>query len=205
VQTAGSTLTAQQPENNIVRTTMQALAAVLGGAQSLHTNAYDEALSLPTASSARLALRTQQLIAAETGITETTDPLAGSYYVENLSRELEDRARAYLDQINKLGGMLTAIETGWVWESKVAREGRQDVNARHEAVVGLAGPDRAGQSDHAHGPDLRLVHGPSMVESPEGQVRQVLPVVTGNDQDRVVEDAPLSQVVQQSPDGGVHI
>jgi methylmalonyl-CoA mutase N-terminal domain/subunit len=114
VQTAGSSLTAQQPENNIVRTAMQALAAVLGGAQSLHTNAYDEALSLPTANSARLALRTQQLIAAETGITGTSDPLAGSYYIENLSCELEDRARAYLDQIDKLGGMLAAIETGWV-------------------------------------------------------------------------------------------
>ncbi len=114
VQTAGSTLTAQQAENNTVRTTLQALAAILGGAQSLHTNAHDEALSLPTARSARLALRTQQILAAESGVTNTVDPLGGSYYVEWLTQTLEKEARAYLQRIEEQGGMLAAIESGWV-------------------------------------------------------------------------------------------
>ena len=98
-QTAGSTLTAQQPENNIVRTTLQALAAVLGGTQSLHTNGFDEALALPTEQAARIALRTQQVIAHESGVAETVDPLAGSYYVESLTNEIERRAGVYLETI----------------------------------------------------------------------------------------------------------
>src|SRR5271168_4254968 len=118
-QTAGSTLTAQQPENNIVRTTLQALAAVLGGTQSLHTNGYDEALALPTEEAARIALRTQQVIAHESGVVETVDPLAGSYYVESLTNEIEQRAEEYLATIGRfdLGGkygMLHAIERGYV-------------------------------------------------------------------------------------------
>ena len=114
VQTAGSSLTAQQPENNIVRTAVQALAAVLGGAQSIHTNAFDEALSLPTENAARLALRTQQVLAAESGVTDTADPLAGSFFVESLCTELEDRAKEYMKQIDAMGGMLAAIENGFV-------------------------------------------------------------------------------------------
>src|SRR6267143_4467574 len=113
-QTAGSTLTAQQPEVNIVRTTIQALAAVLGGSQSLHTNAMDEALALPTEEAARLALRTQQVIAYESGVADTADPLAGSYTIEQLTYEIEDRASNYLERIDALGGMLRAIETGYV-------------------------------------------------------------------------------------------
>jgi methylmalonyl-CoA mutase N-terminal domain/subunit len=113
-QTAGSTLTAQQPEVNVVRTTIQALAAVLGGTQSLHTNSMDEALSLPTEAAARIALRTQQVIAHESGVADTVDPLAGSYAIEELTNQLEERANAYIAKIDDLGGMLKAIETGYV-------------------------------------------------------------------------------------------
>ena len=113
VQTAGSSLTAQSIDNNVVRTTVQALAAVLGGAQSLHTNSRDEALALPTAEAARLALRTQQILAYESGVTETPDPLAGSYYVETLTNQLEAAANDYLKEIEALGGTLAAIEAGY--------------------------------------------------------------------------------------------
>ena len=113
-QTAGSSLTAQQPENNIIRTALQALAAVLGGCQSLHTNSLDEALALPTESAALLALRTQQILAHESGVTNTIDPVAGSYAIEKLTGEIETRAREYLERIDALGGMLRAIETGFV-------------------------------------------------------------------------------------------
>jgi methylmalonyl-CoA mutase N-terminal domain/subunit len=113
VQTAGSSLTAQSIDNNVVRTTVQALAAILGGAQSLHTNAKDEALALPTEASARLALRTQQILAYESGVTETPDPLAGSYFVESLTSQLEQAAHAYLAEIDAMGGTLAAIEGGF--------------------------------------------------------------------------------------------
>jgi methylmalonyl-CoA mutase N-terminal domain/subunit len=113
-QTAGSTLTAQQPEVNVVRTTIQALAAVLGGTQSLHTNASDEALSLPTEAAARVALRTQQVLAHESGVADTVDPFAGSYAVEHLTDELYARAAGYIEKIDALGGMLRAIELGYV-------------------------------------------------------------------------------------------
>jgi methylmalonyl-CoA mutase N-terminal domain/subunit len=113
VQTAGSSLTAQSIDNNVVRTTVQALAAILGGAQSLHTNSRDEALALPTAEAARLALRTQQILAHESGVTETPDPLAGSYYVETLTDQLEAAARDLLDEIEGMGGTLAAIEVGF--------------------------------------------------------------------------------------------
>jgi len=113
-QTAGSTLTAQQPEVNVVRTTIQALAAVLGGTQSLHTNSMDEALGLPTENAARIALRTQQVIAHESGVADTVDPLAGSYAIEELTNQLEERAVGYIEKIDAMGGMLRAIETGYV-------------------------------------------------------------------------------------------
>jgi methylmalonyl-CoA mutase N-terminal domain/subunit len=135
-QTAGSTLTAQQPENNIVRTAIQAMAALLGGTQSLHTNSFDEALALPTEQSARIALRTQQIIAYESGAPQTIDPLAGSYYIESLTNEIEKRASEYLDKIEAMGGMLKAIERGYVQQEiqKAAYEYQQAVD-RHEAVV----------------------------------------------------------------------
>ena len=138
-QTAGSTLTAQQPENNIVRTAIQALAAVLGGTQSLHTNSYDEALALPTEQAARIALRTQQIVAYESGVPHTVDPLAGSYYVETLTNEIQQRATAYLDKIDALGGMLKAIERGYVQQEiqNAAYEYQQAVDRLQAVVVGV--------------------------------------------------------------------
>ena len=138
-QTAGSTLTAQQPENNIVRTAIQAMAAVLGGTQSLHTNSFDEALALPTEQSARIALRTQQVIAFESGAPQTIDPLAGSYYVESLTSEIEKRAADYLEKIEAMGGMLKAIERGYVQQEiqNAAYEYQQAVDRQEAVVVGV--------------------------------------------------------------------
>ncbi|HEX3560470.1 MAG TPA: methylmalonyl-CoA mutase family protein [Pyrinomonadaceae bacterium] len=138
-QTAGSTLTAQQPEVNIVRTTIQALAAVLGGTQSLHTNAMDEALALPTEASARLALRTQQVIAHESGVADTVDPLAGSYAVEQLTAEIEQRALDYLEKIDAMGGMLHAIEVGYVQREiqEAAYQYQRAVETNEAVVVGV--------------------------------------------------------------------
>src|ERR671917_1147103 len=138
-QTAGSTLTAQQPDVNVVRTTIQALAAVLGGTQSLHTNSMDEALALPTESSARVALRTQQVIAHESGAADTVDPLAGSYAVEHLTDEIERRALAYIEKIDALGGMLRAIETGYVQREiqDAAYRYQRAVETSEQTIVGL--------------------------------------------------------------------
>jgi len=138
-QTAGSTLTAQQPENNIVRTAIQAMAAVLGGTQSLHTNSYDEALALPTEQAARIALRTQHVIAYESGAPQTIDPLAGSYYVESLTNEIEKRAAEYLGKIEVLGGMLKAIERGFVQKEiqNAAYEYQQAMDDQRAIVVGV--------------------------------------------------------------------
>jgi len=139
VQTAGSSLTAQSTDNNVVRTTIQALAAVLGGAQSLHTNARDEALALPTEESARLALRTQQILAHEAGVTETPDPLAGSYFVETLTTQVERAAQEYLDEIDALGGTLAAMAHGYqqrqIQES--AYRVQREVEAGERVVVGV--------------------------------------------------------------------
>jgi len=138
-QTAGSSLTAQQPENNIVRVALQALAAVLGGCQSLHTNSLDEALALPTEDSALLALRTQQIVAHETGVTNTIDPVAGSYAVESLTAQLEDAATRYLKKIDSLGGMLQAIESGFVQKEiqKSAFAYQRAVETGEQIVVGV--------------------------------------------------------------------
>jgi len=138
-QTAGSTLTAQQPMNNVVRVALQALAAVLGGTQSLHTNGYDEALALPTAGAATLALRTQQIIAAETGVTAVTDPLGGSPYVEALTLELEQRAAALIERIDELGGAVAAIEGGFIQREieDSAYEAQRSVEDGVQVVVGV--------------------------------------------------------------------
>jgi methylmalonyl-CoA mutase, N-terminal domain len=138
-QTAGSTLTAQQPENNIVRTAIQAMAAVLGGTQSLHTNSFDEALSLPTEQAARIALRTQQIVAYESGVPNSVDPLAGSYFIESLTGEIEKRANDYLDKIGALGGMLKAIERGFVQQEiqNAAYEYQRAVDHGDATVVGV--------------------------------------------------------------------
>lgn len=138
-QTAGSTLTAQQPEVNVVRTTIQALAAVLGGTQSLHTNSMDEALSLPTESAARIALRTQQVIAHESGVADTVDPFAGSYAVEEMTTQLEEKARDYIDKIDAMGGMLSAIESGYVQREiqEAAYQYQRAVETKDAIVVGV--------------------------------------------------------------------
>jgi methylmalonyl-CoA mutase N-terminal domain/subunit len=164
VQTAGSSLTAQSIDNNVVRTTVQALAAVLGGAQSLHTNSRDEALALPTEEAARLALRTQQILAYEAGVTETPDPLAGSYYVESLTNELETAAWAYLDEIETMGGTLAAIERGFQQREiqEAAYRVQRAVDSGDQVVVGV---NRFRDDEVTTPPTHRI--------DPEGERRQV--------------------------------
>jgi len=147
-QTAGVSLTAQQPYNNVVRTALQALAAVLGGTNSLHTNSLDEALALPTAEAATLALRTQQIIAYETGVTGTVDPLGGSYFVEKLTSDIEAEALAYVDAIDRMGGMVDAIERGFPQReiAESAYRFQQAVEQREQIIVGVndfVAPDEA--------------------------------------------------------------
>jgi methylmalonyl-CoA mutase N-terminal domain/subunit len=138
-QTAGVSLTAQQPEVNIVRTAIEALAAVLGGTQSLHTNSYDEALALPTEDAVRIALRTQQVIAHETGVVNSTDPLGGSYFVEHLTNELERQAYEYFEQIERIGGVVAAIKENF-FQREIAEASfryQAEVEAQQRIVVGV--------------------------------------------------------------------
>jgi methylmalonyl-CoA mutase N-terminal domain/subunit len=155
VQTAGSSLTAQQPEVNVVRTAIEALSAVLGGCQSLHTNSLDEALSLPTESSAKLALRTQQVIAHEAGVTDTADPLAGSYCIEALTDEIEAGARRYLEKTDALGGMIAAIESGYPQREiqSSAYEFQKRVEEGEQVIVGV---NRYQEPDEAARPLFKL-------------------------------------------------
>jgi len=139
IQTSGCTLTAPQPLNNIIRTTMQALAAVLGGTQSLHTNSFDEALCLPTEEAVRVALRTQQIIAHESGVTNTVDPLAGSYYVEALTNEMEEKAMEYIQKIDDMGGAIAAIEKGF-FQKEIADSAyryQREIDEKKRIIVGL--------------------------------------------------------------------
>lgn len=138
-QVAGSTLTAQQPENNIARVALQALAAVLGGTQSLHTNSMDEALGLPTEKAATIALRTQQIIAHETGVTDTVDPVGGAFLVESLTNEIEKRAGEYIERIESLGGVIACVESGWIQNEiqNAAYTFQKDLESKREIVVGL--------------------------------------------------------------------
>ena len=163
-QTGGSTLTAQQPDVNLIRVTIQALSAALGGTQSLHTNSRDEALALPTEASALLALRTQQIIAAESGVTNTVDPLGGSYYIEKLTDEVERGAQEYLRKIETLGGMLRAIETGYVQREiqESAYRYQQAVESGEKVVVGV----NRYQDDRAPSPPILRI-------DPEVERRQV--------------------------------
>jgi len=140
-QTGGATLTAQQPRNNIVRTALEALAAVLGGTQSLHTNSFDEALALPTEQAAKIALRTQHVIGHETGVTHTVDPLGGSYYVESLTNEVEARASEYLQRIDRMGGAVEAIEAGFYQDeiAEAAYRIQQGIESGERVVVGVNG------------------------------------------------------------------
>ncbi|HUR68017.1 MAG TPA: methylmalonyl-CoA mutase family protein [Candidatus Thermoplasmatota archaeon] len=167
-QTGGSTLTAQQPENNVVRVTVQALAAVLGGTQSLHTNSMDEALGLPTEKAARIALRTQQIVAEESGVANTIDPFAGSYYVEWLTSKLEDEATQLIAKIEGMGGMLRAIETGWVQReiADAAYAAQRAIEAKDAIVVGV--------NEFTHGSersDMEILRVESAVEA--AQVRRL--------------------------------
>jgi len=138
-QTAGCTLTAQQPKNNIVRVAYQALSAVLGGTQSLHTNSMDEALCLPSEEAVQIALRTQQLIAYETGVGDTVDPLAGSYYVEALTREIYEKAEEYIKKIDEMGGAVPAIERGYIQREiqDSAYRYQREIEKRERVVVGM--------------------------------------------------------------------
>jgi methylmalonyl-CoA mutase N-terminal domain/subunit len=138
-QTGGATLTAQQPLNNISRVTVQTIAAVLGGTQSLHTNGFDEALGLPTQEAASIALRTQQVVAFESGIADTADPLAGSYFVENLTNDIEQKALALIKQIDDMGGSVTAIETGFM-QNKIAESAyayQKNIESKDKIIVGV--------------------------------------------------------------------
>ena len=177
-QTGGVTLTAQQPLNNVVRVALQALAAVLGGTQSLHTNSMDEALALPTEESVRLALRTQQVIAYESGVADTVDPLAGSYYVEALTREIEKEVWGYLDKIDEMGGMLAAIETGYVQkqiqESAYAFQREMDSRrAGHRRRQPLPGRKSRGSPADAQG--LPRVGGAAERAAGPGEARKGFP------------------------------
>jgi methylmalonyl-CoA mutase N-terminal domain/subunit len=138
-QTGGATLTAQQPLNNISRVTIQTIAAVLGGTQSLHTNGFDEALGLPTQEAASIALRTQQIVANESGIIDTADPLAGSYFVESLTNELEEKALALIKQIDEMGGAVSSIENGFM-QNKIAESAyayQKAIESKEKIIVGV--------------------------------------------------------------------
>ncbi|MGE0102515.1 MAG: methylmalonyl-CoA mutase [Blastocatellales bacterium] len=169
-QTAGSTLTAQQPEVNVIRTTIQALAAVLGGTQSLHTNAMDEALSLPTADAARIALRTQQVIAHESGAADSVDPLAGSWLIEKMTTQIEERARDYINKIDDMGGMLDAIEAGFPQREieRAAYEFQKGVESGDAVVVGV---NRFQIEEDSKIPTLRI--DPSFEQAQVERVRKV--------------------------------
>jgi methylmalonyl-CoA mutase N-terminal domain/subunit len=169
-QTAGSSLTAQQIDNNVVRVTMQALAAVLGGTQSLHTNGKDEALALPTEDSARLALRTQQVIANESGAADTIDPLAGSYFVETLTDELERRALEYIEQIDKMGGAVSSIEQGYMQREiqNSAYRYQQEIERKERVIVGV----NAHTLDNEPVPETLKIQ-PELEERQKAKVAQV--------------------------------
>jgi methylmalonyl-CoA mutase N-terminal domain/subunit len=156
-QTAGVSLTAQQPVNNVARVAVQALAAVLGGVQSLHTNSMDETLSLPTEDAARVALRTQQIIAEESGVTNVVDPLGGSYYVERLTNEIEAEALSYIERIDALGGMLKAVEMGFPQKeiSEAAYQFQLQVDAHEQVIVGVNKFSEGGEQEI---PTLKIDH-----------------------------------------------
>jgi methylmalonyl-CoA mutase, N-terminal domain len=178
-QTAGSTLTAQQPDVNVVRVALQAMSAVLGGTQSLHTNSRDEALGLPTEESARLALRTQQIIAHESGITKVADPLGGSFYIEELTDKIERGARDYLARIDAMGGTLAAIEKGWIQAEiqNAAYEFQQQVERGEKIVVGV------NRFQQANGESLTALRIDSNVE--RGQVERLRQVRASRDKNEV--------------------
>jgi len=181
-QTAGCTLTAQQPENNIMRTAFQALAGVLGGTQSLHTNSMDETLALPSEKAVKIALRTQQIIAHETGVTNTIDPLAGSYFVESLTNRMEQEAEAYFEKIDSLGGVIPAIEAGF-FQREIAESAyryQQELDRKEKIIVGV----NEYVEEHE---DLEI---PILLISPEVEIKQkkrLSEVRASRDQQKVIE------------------
>src|SRR5499433_3256411 len=183
-QTAGVSLTAQQPYNNVVRTALQALSAVLGGTNSLHTNSLDEALALPTAEAATLALRTQQIIAHESGVTSIVDPLGGSYFVETLTKQMEDGARDYFRQIDRMGGMVAAIEAGFPQReiAESAYRFQQAVELREKTIVGV--------NDQPEGADVGEVPMPTLYideSAGERQLRKLEQLRASRDASRVAQ------------------
>ena len=199
-QTGGSTLTAQQPANNIVRVTVQALAAVLGGTQSLHTNSKDEALALPNAESASTALRTQQILAHESGVADTVDPLGGSWYVEHLTDEIEQTASAYLDRIDELGGTLAAVENGFMQLEiqEAAVRTQRAVDAGEEVIVGVNAyrDDQTGEVE-----DLNLLRVNEQVQADRRS--QVRAHRSRRDQSGVVGALKRIRAAAGSPDGNL--
>jgi len=185
-QTGGSTLTAQQPENNIIRVTLQALAAVLGGTQSLHTNGFDEALGLPTARAARTALRTQQVIAYESGVTDTVDPLAGSYFVESLTDEVEAAAWRYIERIDALGGAVAAIEAGFM-QDEIEQASFEYVKAIDDGEKVIVGVNRYVEEE-AESPEVFPID-PALQASQIERTRRVR-----GERDQAGVDAALADV-----------
>jgi methylmalonyl-CoA mutase N-terminal domain/subunit len=187
-QTGGATLTAQQPENNVVRTTLEALAAVLGGTQSLHTNSFDEALALPTEHAVKIALRTQQILAFESGAADTADPLGGSYFVESLTSEVEARASEYMEKIDGIGGAVAAIESGWIQDEihEAAYRIQQAVESGERPVVGV---NRYEEEEEAL-PELQRIDEAEVA----GQIERVHAVRAGRDQEEV--QAALARVTE---------
>ena len=185
-QTGGATLTAQQPLNNISRVTIQTIAAVLGGTQSLHTNGYDEALGLPTENAASIALRTQQVVAFESGIADSADPLAGSYFVENLTNEMEEKALALIQQIDEMGGSVSAIENGFM-QNKIAESAytyQKNIESKEKIIVGV----NEFQSDNAEKiPIMRINE-----EIRKAQIEKLKLLKSKRDQNKV--NACLSQI-----------
>ena len=181
VQTSGQSLTAQQPENNIIRVTLQALAAVFGGTQSLHTCSRDEALSLPTEESVKIALRTQQVIAYESGVTHTVDPLGGSYYLESLTSQLEEAAQHELERIDEKGGMVKAIESGYV-----QREIQQSAY-KHQKLVETQSRIIVGVNKFAENQNLGISIHRITSEMTENQLRRLKKVKQARDREKVTK------------------
>jgi methylmalonyl-CoA mutase N-terminal domain/subunit len=193
-QTGGATLTAQQPQNNVVRTALEALAAVLGGTQSLHTNSFDEALALPTEHAVKIALRTQQILAFESGVADTADPLGGSYFVESLTTEVEERASEYMEKIDGMGGAVAAIESGWIQDEihEAAYRVQQAVESGERPVVGV---NRYEEQEEAL-PELQRIDEAEVA----GQIERVRAVRAGRDQAAV--QAALASVTDTARGSG---
>jgi methylmalonyl-CoA mutase N-terminal domain/subunit len=192
-QTAGVSLTAQQPEVNIARTAIEALSAVLGGTQSLHTNAMDEVLALPTDKAARIALRTQQVLAYESGVANTVDPLGGSYFVEDLTRRLEEEAESYFEQIEAGGGVVAAIEAGFMQKeiADAAFRHQQELEARRRIVVGVNEFTGGNEVE-----DIQILRISPQVE--EEQLQRVREVRRGRDGARA--ERALATIRRAAPD-----